>query len=36
MALCAWLRPWYRPAEKYTADQISEAVMALIAPHSPR
>jgi len=36
LGMVIWVSRWYRPAEKYTADQISEAVMALIAPRSPR
>jgi len=36
LGMVIWVSRWYRPAEKYTADQISEAAMALIAPHSPR
>lgn len=36
LGMVIWVSRWYRPTEKYTADQISDAVMALIAQHSPR
>ena len=36
LGMVIWVSRWYRPSEKYTADQIAEAVVALIAQHSPR
>ncbi|MEV6985393.1 TetR/AcrR family transcriptional regulator [Sphaerisporangium sp. NPDC051017] len=36
LGMVIWVSRWYRPSEKYTAEQISEAVMALIGQHSPR